>query len=54
MLFGQKQVFPNLSESEAIDKLWEAILNASRVTESNDPIKEWKEHNKNYLLIIKY
>lgn len=44
-----KQVFPNLSESEAIDKLWEAILNASRVTESNDPIKEWKEHNKKLL-----
>lgn len=40
-----KQVFPNLSEAEAVEALWEAILKASRVTETNDPIEEWKEHN---------
>ena len=39
-----KKVFPELSEEEAYDKLWEAILYTTRVTE--DPIKEWDDHNK--------
>ncbi len=40
-----KKVFPDLRTSVAIEKLWEAILYTSRVTE--DPIKEWEIHNKN-------
>ncbi len=44
-----KQVFPELSEDEAIEKLWDAILESSRVTEKNDPIQEWKEHNNRLL-----
>ena len=38
-----KKVFPNLSTKKAIEKLWEAILLTSRVTD--DPIKAWEEHN---------
>lgn len=44
-----KQVFPELDEDAAVEALWQAILNASRVTEDNDPIKEWKEHNARLL-----
>lgn len=44
-----KQVFPELDEDQAVEKLWDAILNASRVTENNDPIQEWKEHNATLL-----
>jgi len=40
-----KKVFPHLSKAQAIEKLWEAILAASRVTE--DPIQAWDEHNAN-------
>jgi aminopeptidase len=40
-----KKVFPDLEENEAIEALWEAIFNASRVQEKTDPIKEWNEHN---------
>ncbi len=40
-----KKVFPGLRTSAAIEKLWEAILFTSRVTE--DPIAAWEEHNKN-------
>lgn len=40
-----KKVFPGLRKSQAIEKLWEAILFTSRVTE--DPIKEWEEHDAN-------
>lgn len=40
-----KKVFPNKEENEAVEALWQAIFNASRVTEENDPIKEWNEHN---------
>ena len=38
-----KKVFPGLPKGKAIEKLWEAILTTSRVTE--DPIAEWEAHN---------
>ena len=40
-----KKVFPGLRTSVAMEKLWEAILFTSRVTD--DPIAEWEKHNKN-------
>ena len=40
-----KKVFPGLRTSVAMEKLWEAILFTSRVTD--DPIGEWEKHNKN-------
>ena len=40
-----KKVFPDLPRSRAIEKLWESILEASRVNE--DPVKAWEEHNAN-------
>ena len=39
-----KKVFPGLPKGKAIEKLWEAILSTSRVTD--DPVKAWKDHNK--------
>ena len=39
-----RKVFPGLSKKQAVEKLWEAILAASRVTE--DPIAAWNEHNR--------
>ncbi len=39
-----KKVFPDAKFSEGVDKLWDAILAASRVREDNDPVQEWKEH----------
>ncbi|MBR1972705.1 MAG: aminopeptidase [Oscillospiraceae bacterium] len=38
-----KKVFPGERTSVAMEKLWEAILSCSRVTE--DPMKAWEEHN---------
>lgn len=38
-----KKVFPNLSPEQAVEKLWEAILYTSRVTD--DPVAEWDKHN---------
>jgi len=40
-----KKVFPGLRTSAAIEKLWEAILFTSRVTD--DPLAAWENHNKN-------
>lgn len=40
------KVFPDLAEDVAIDKLWDAILQAVRIDENNDPVAEWKEHNE--------
>lgn len=39
-----KKVFPNKSEEEGMEALLDAILYASRVTDTNDPVQEWKEH----------
>ena len=39
-----KKVFPDLAENEAVEKLWEAILGASRA--NGDAIGNWCEHNK--------
>ena len=39
-----KKVFPDLSVDEAVEKLWESILDASRVDE--DPVSSWDKHNR--------
>lgn len=39
-----KKLFPTLPRGKAMEKLWEAILSTSRVTD--DPIQAWKEHNQ--------
>lgn len=40
-----KKVFPDLSEKDAYDKLWETILDVSRVSESWDETKaNWTNH----------
>lgn len=38
------KVFPDLPVEHAVEKLWEAILYTSRVTE--EPVAEWEKHNK--------
>ncbi len=38
-----KKVFPGLPKGKAMEKLWEAILTTSRVTD--DPVKAWEDHN---------
>lgn len=39
-----KKLFPDLSEAEAEEKMWDAILYASRA-DGEDPCKAWDEHN---------
>lgn len=41
-----KQIFPELSEIEAVKKLADAIFAASRV-DRDDPVAAWQEHNAN-------
>ncbi len=40
-----KKMFPELSKRQAVEKLWEAILYTSRMTD--DPIQAWETHNRN-------
>ena len=37
-----KQVFPELDEKAATERLWKKIFDTARVTE--DPVKEWERH----------
>ena len=39
-----KKLFPKLSKKQAVEKLWEAILDASRI--NDDPIQAWTDHNE--------
>lgn len=39
-----KKVFPHLSVNQAVEKLWDAILTASRA-DGADPVREWARHN---------
>lgn len=45
-----KKVFPDMKKTQAIEALWNAILNAVRVSDDpdNDPIIEWARHNENF------
>lgn len=38
-----KKVFPDEKRNVSVEKMWDAILTASRATD--DPIKAWEEHN---------
>ena len=38
-----KKIFPNETKNRAVEKLWEAILTASRA--DVDPVEAWKAHN---------
>lgn len=40
-----KKVFPDVSEAEAVDKLWEQIFRATRV-DQDDPVAAWAEHDR--------
>lgn len=40
------KVFPGVSEEEAVEKLWKAILTTVRVY-SSDPVAAWEEHKAN-------
>ncbi|MBQ8352462.1 MAG: aminopeptidase [Clostridia bacterium] len=43
-----KKVFPELSESKAVEAMWKAILYTSRADGKN-PVQAWKEHNADLL-----
>ena len=47
-----KKLFPELRVSQAIEKLWQAILQTSRV--DDDPIAAWKQHNEDLLARCNY
>jgi aminopeptidase len=44
--FGAVKVFPDASEEEQEEKLWEAMFEAVRVNTA-DPVAAWKEHDQN-------
>src|SRR5690625_6119081 len=40
-----QKVFPNVSEEEAVTKMWESILSMSRI-DQGDPVDAWNKHNE--------
>lgn len=48
-----KKVFPKVSEEQAVEKLWEAILKAVRV-DTADPVAAWQQHSENLKKSMQY
>ena len=44
-----RAVFPDLDDEEAFEKLGDAIFSVTRVTQDNDPIAEWEQHDRELL-----
>lgn len=47
ILSWAKKVFPDLSAEEAMDRLWQEIFNAVRITEDGDAVEAWRQHCEN-------
>jgi aminopeptidase len=45
------KVFPDVTQEEALQKLWERIIDATRIG-LDDPIQAWKEHNAKLLQMV--
>ena len=43
-----KKVFPELSRARAVERLWEVILQTSRVSEEGDPNEAWEKAKGHY------
>lgn len=39
-----KRVFPELSESQAVERLWAKIFAAVRISDDVDPVEAWQQH----------
>jgi len=48
-----KKVFPNLSEEQAIERLWEYILKCARA-DGADPVADWHAHDQNFTKRVDY
>lgn len=48
-----RKVFPNVSEGEAVEKLWDSIFETVRV-KCDDPIGAWEDHKKNLKKRMKF
>jgi aminopeptidase len=49
-----KKVFPGMRTSQAVEKLWEAILKCARAEEGSDPAENWKRHNESFVARCEY
>ncbi|MCL2619629.1 MAG: aminopeptidase [Defluviitaleaceae bacterium] len=48
-----KKVFPELTEDEAMERLWDCIIKASRA-DGDDPVGEWKKHRESFVDRVRY
>jgi aminopeptidase len=48
------KVFPGASRNDAVEKLWDAILNSVRITADRDPVEAWKVHKNNLNRHLEY
>ena len=47
------KVYPDMSDSEAVEALWNAIFKAVKVVD-DDPLTAWQEHRKSFEARVAY
>jgi len=48
------KVYPDMSDSEAVNALWNAIFKACKIDDENDPNVIWKQHRESFEKRVKY
>ncbi|MCL2839740.1 MAG: aminopeptidase [Defluviitaleaceae bacterium] len=48
-----KTVFPDLTEEQGMERLWESILKGARA-DGEDPIADWKAHKQSFVKKVEY
>ena len=42
------KVYPDMSNQEALDSLWNAIFKAAKIDEEHDPVELWNQHRQSF------
>lgn len=48
------KVFPDMSDTEAVQALWNAIFKACKIDEDHDPLQVWQQHKESFEKRVNY
>ena len=48
------KVYPDMSNQEALDSLWNAIFKAAKIDDEHDPVELWNQHRRSFEKRVNY
>ena len=48
------KVYPDMSNQEALDSLWNAIFKAAKIDDEHDPVELWSQHRRSFEKRVNY